>query len=287
MSMLKLFPVAVVLLAGGTLMAAQEPNLGALKPAAGDTLVFSSPPRETLEEGVRNYQPLVDYLSKVTGKRVVYRYPRTYGLYRTEMVNGVYDIVFDGAHFNGFRVQKLNHNILVKFPTENRTFIIFVRKGEKVGSVSELAGQTVCSQPPPNVSALVLLAQFNDPSRLPLIVPVKGRDAIYHGVNAEHCTGGILPAPDLKLLDQNGAVKILFESSAMPDQAFSAGPRVTREDQAKIAAALIAPEAAGPTAKIRAKFKGGERFVPAKNDEYVAFAALLRNQWGFFDEQKK
>ena len=73
----------------------------------------------------------------------------------------------------------------------------------------------------------------------------------------------------------------------MPDQAISAGPRVSPADQAKIVAALTAPEAAGPTEKLRAAFRGGDRLVAAKNEEYAPWADLLRGQWGFFDESEK
>src|SRR5437870_5634865 len=64
-----------------------------------DEYVMSAPPRETPEEALRTYKPIADYLSKVTGKKIVYRWPRTWGLYRTKMVTDSIDIAFDGPHF--------------------------------------------------------------------------------------------------------------------------------------------------------------------------------------------
>jgi hypothetical protein len=258
-------------------------SAGALVTTPRGALVFSSPPRESAEAAKKLYQPVADYLSKVLGKPVVYKYPRTYGVYRTEMINGGYDILFDGAHFIGYRIQKHKHNALVRFPTENRTWVVFTRKDAKIDSVNGLAGYTVCAQPRPTLGSLVVLSQFdNDPTRQPLIVPVtQAREATYQAVIAGHCMAGVLPITELKPLDTNGSVKVLYERAIM-DQGFSAGPRVTPEDQAKIIAALLAPEAAGPMAGVRARFyKGGEALIRAKNEEYVPFADLLRNEWGF------
>lgn len=276
--------MSATLLASGALYAAPDPAAIAKIGSKSDVLVFSSPPRETAEAAKKLYQPIAEYLSKVIGKPVVYKYPRTFGVYRTEMINGVYDIVFDGAHFIGYRIQKQQHNALVKFPTENRAWSVFVRKDEKAGSIAELAGQTVCAQPPPTLGALVVMSQFDkDSSRQPLLVPVtKAREAIFQAVVAGHCTAGVLPATELKPLDPEGAVRVLYQSQPIADQGFSAGPRVSPEDQAKIVAALLAPAAAGPTEGIRARFKGGDSLVRARNEEYIPFAELLRNEWGFF-----
>ncbi len=243
-------------------------------------LVLTSPPRETAEEGQRIYQPIAQYLSRQTGKRIVYKHPGTWGSYRTEMLNGSYDIVFDGPHFVDYRVQKLQYNVLAKIP-EIHEFVVITHKDEPIHSVADLAGKTFCSEPPPNLGALVALSQFSDPSRQPMIVPTKGWAAIYEGVTTNRCAGGIMPLANLKKFDKNGLTRILFKSDGMQNQAFTAGPRVTPEDQAKIAAALTSPEAAGPTEKLRARFNVGERFVAATNAEYAGMAQYLRNEFGF------
>ena len=68
-------------------------------------LVLSAPPRETAEDGKSIYQPVAEYLSTVIGRRVVYQHPGTWGLYRTTMLRGGYDLVFDGPHFNSYRIE--------------------------------------------------------------------------------------------------------------------------------------------------------------------------------------
>ena len=77
-------------------------------------------------------------------------------------------------------------------------------------------------------------------------------------------------------------MKVVLKTQAMPNQAFSAGPRLSAEDQTKIAQALLSPDAAGPTAKLRAAYKVGDSFALANNQEYRGLAEFLRNEWGYY-----
>lgn len=279
--------ITVALVAGGGLyyyQSADGKSAPASVEATKDVLVFTSPPREPAEEGEITYKPIAEYLSQVTGKRVVYKYPSTWGLYRTEMLNSSYDIIFDGGQFTDFRAQKLGYHIIAKMP-ELQEFAIIVRKDENVKATGELAGQTVCTPPPPNQGALILLSLFEDPTRQPVLVPVTGNfwKGVYDNVVAGRCKGGVLVMANLKKFDKEGAVKIVHKTPPQPNQGWSVGPRVTPEDREKIAAAITAPEAAAPTQKLRERFNVGERFVSATNAEYAeaGLAKLLRNEWGF------
>ena len=244
-------------------------------------LVFTAPPRETPEQGKEIYQPVADYLSKVIGKKIVYMHPGTWGVYRTEMLKGSYDLIFDGPHFNSYRMEKLNHNILVKIP-ERHEFAVIVRKEQKFSALSQMAGYTFCTHAPPNLGTLVLLSQFDNPARQPVIVNTKGWENIYDGVVSGKCVGGVLPVANLKKYDRSGVTRMVFKTQAMPNQAFSAGPRISPEDQAKIATALTSPDAAGPTAKLRSAYRVGDSFALANNQEYRGLAEYLRNEWGYY-----
>lgn len=248
---------------------------------ASETLVFSSPPRESAEEGNQIYQPIAEYLSKVTGKKIVYQHAGTWGVYRSEMLRGSYDLVFDGPHFNSYRSEKLNHNILVKIP-EGHEFVIIVRQNEKFTNAQQLAGRTVCTHAPPNLGALVLLSQFDNPARQPVIKSTDGWNKIYEGVATGRCVAGILPLRLFKKFDTKGQAKIVYKARSLPDQALSAGPRVSPEIQVRIAQALLAPEAAEPTAKLRAAYKAGPSLVQANNQEYAGLGDFLRNEWGYY-----
>lgn len=288
MSKAKVFTsiVAVALIAGGGAFYYYRPALGKPAPsgvqATNTTLIFTAPPRESAERGEQIYGPIAKYLSKMTGKKVVYKYPGTWGLYRTEMLNSDYDIIFDGGHFADYRARKLGYYIVAKMPALQQ-FAIIVRKDDKATKVDDLVGQTFCSPPPPNQGALHALAQFKDPARQPITVPITSKfwPSVYKGVVSGRCRGGILVMAILQKLNKDGEARILLKTRPQPNQAFSVSPRVSPDVRAKIAAALIGPDASGPTEKLRERFKVGEHFVAANNAEYAGLGDLLSNQFGF------
>jgi ABC-type phosphate/phosphonate transport system substrate-binding protein len=257
--------------------ALQTPDAHVHAPA----LVFTSPPRESPAEGQAMYAPIARYLGKTIGRNVVYRHPGTWGAYRSEMLRGDYDIVFDGPHFIGYRAERLQHNALAKLPGRHE-FAIVTRRGEKFTTAAQMGGRTFCAHAPPNLGTLLLMSQFDNPARQPAIMPTEGWDRIYAGVIAGRCAGAVLPTAILQTLDTRHELKIVFRSEPLPNQGFSAGPRLSPAEQAKLVAALLAPEAAAPLAKLRAAFKVNEQLVAADNREYAGLGRLLRNEFGYY-----
>jgi ABC-type phosphate/phosphonate transport system substrate-binding protein len=263
---------------------ADESAVG-LRPIAGaaNVLVFTAPPRETEEEGEAKYAPVAKYMSQVLGRAVVYKHPGTWGIYRSAMLDGSYDIVFDGPHFNSYRAEKLKHNILVKIPARHEFVVIVRHDNTKPAKLEDLAGHTFCTHAPPNLGTLSLLAQFPNPTRQPAIINTKGWDEIYKGVIAGNCEAGILPKANLEKFDRNGVEsRVLWKNRALPNQAFSAGPRLTAAEQRRLATALLSPDGQQATTKLRAAYRVGENFELASNAEYAGISEYLRNEWGYY-----
>jgi ABC-type phosphate/phosphonate transport system substrate-binding protein len=246
--------------------------------------VFSAPPRENVEEGKRIYGPVAEYLSQATGKHIVYRHPGTWGVYQGAMQHGNYDIVFDGAHFNGWRVAKIQHNMLVKVPGEH-VFVALVKSDNtRIRDIKQLAGYSVCAHAPPNLGTLTLLEQFTNPARQPIIVSTNGWKNIYEGMLADKCVAAVIPLAKLEEFEKKTGTKskIIYRAKTLPDNAFSAGPRLNAEDQAKLVKALLAPAALGPTQAMRQKYAADKAFVRASNEEYASLGEYLRNEWGYY-----
>jgi ABC-type phosphate/phosphonate transport system substrate-binding protein len=247
------------------------------------TYVFSAPPRESAQVAAEIYGPIADYLSAVTGKKVVYRQPASWIAYQTEMRNGDYDLVFDGPHFNAWRAANLKHNILVKAPGEH-TFVVVVKKdNDKVRELKQLTGRGICGMSPPSLGTLTVLNEFDNPMRQPLIVSTDSWNNIYSGMQTGRCTAAILPASNLARFDPQGtATRVVFKARGYPTQAFSAGPRIGPEDQAKIARALLSvPNASTATAKLREANALNGDFQTATKDEYAGVAGILKDTWGY------
>ena len=250
--------------------------------AESGTYVFSAPPRESVQAAAEIYGPIAEYLSAVTGKKVVYRQPANWIAYQTEMRKGEYDLVFDGPHFNAWRAANLQHNILVKAPGEHSFVVVVKKDNDKVRELKQLTGRGICGMSPPNLGTLTVLNEFNNPMRQPVIVSTESWNSIYSSMQTGRCTAAILPTRNLAKLDPQGAAtRTVFKAKAYPNQAFSAGPRIAPDDQAKIARALVAPGARPATTKLREAYALNGDFQPAAKGEYAGVASILKDTWGY------
>ena len=244
-------------------------------------LILSSAPRDSREKEEEVFRPIADLLSKAVGEKVTFRHGDNFLVYQSEMRKGSYDIVLDGPAFVGWRMAKLGHVPLVKFPG-NLVFVAITKSNQdKIKSLKDLNGRTVCSFPPPNLSALTVLYEFDNPARQPLIIEVPTFPDAYKGVISGKCVGGILQAKLYQDLDKEAkAAKVLFTSKPLPNQAFSTGPRLTPEKRERVTQALLSAEGAAATQKLREVYKV-QALAQATVEEYQDLGKLLRDVWGF------
>lgn len=267
-----------------TAVAGTAPVEASARIAAGEVsrYVFSAPPRESAQAASEIYGPIAEYLSQVTGKQVVFQPASDWIAYQTEMRRGAYDLVFDGPHFNSWRSANLQHNILVKAPGEHSFVVVTRQDNDKLRELRQLAGRAVCGMSPPNLGTLTLLKEFDNPARQPVIQNTQGWNNIYRDLQAGRCAAAILPTGHLAKYDpQGGATRVLFRARTYPNQAISAGPRVSQPDQARITQALAAPAARSATARLREAYAMTGDLVPASGSEYTGVAGILKDTWGY------
>ena len=273
--------VAVFLLAllPGNVMAADAfaaiaPSNTEIGNGLGNTLILSAPPRGTLADETQNYQPVADFLSRIVGKKVVYQYSDNWLSYTSDMTKGKFDFVFDGPHFNGWRMENQNHTPLVKLP-EDFIFVVVVKADNaSIQDMKKLAGRRICAHAPPNLGTLTMLKQFDNPSRQPLIIEAQGWDKSYNSLIAGKCVATVIPLKIKEKMDKGNLTKVLFKSQTLPNQAISAGPRIAPEIQAKLKQALLSEEGKAATAKLRSAYAGKD-FVSATREEYAGLGIYL------------
>ena len=282
--------VAVFLLAllPGNVMAADAfaaiaPSNTEIGNGLGNTLVLSAPPRGTLDEETLNYQPIADFLSRVVGKKVVYQHSDNWLSYTKNMTVGKYDFIYDGPHFNGWRMEKLNHSPLVRFPGDRQFVLITKSDNKAIKEVKQLAGRRICAHAPPNLGTLIMLNQFDNPARQPLIVEVKGWETSYKELINGKCVATVIPLKFKEKLDNKdkNLTQVLYTSKAVPEEALSAGPRLSPEMQAKLKQALLSEEGKAATAKLRSAY-AGKNFVPATREEYAGLGVYLKDTYSFY-----
>lgn len=249
----------------------------ALQNARGD-LVFSAPPRGSFQEESAMYQPVVEYLSRIIGRNVVFQHSDNWLSYSKDMTEGRFDIVFDGPAFNGWRIEKMGHTPLVKLPEDFVFVIVAKNDNDRVKQLKDLAGRKVCAHAPPNLGTLTLQAQFDNPAREPWIVEVKGWDNAYKALMKGECVATVLPIKNLTKNDKgpNRMAKILYQHKPLPNQAISVGARIPPALHAKIAQALLSDEGKRATEKLRAAY-AGKNFVPASRAEYAGLGDMLKS----------
>lgn len=251
--------------------------------SALDVFVFTAPPREkTRAEAEHNYKPIVDLLSKATGKHFVYEFQTNWLSYETDMRAGKFDVVFDGPHFTGWRMLRMGYTPLLRLP-QPHVWVVTTLTTSPYRDIASLAGRRVCVHAPPNFGTLTLLSLFDNPSRIPYNVEIHGWKAGFDGVLKGKCDATILPITNFNTFNAaaGGAERIIFKHDPYPNQAFSASPRVPAEMQHKILEALMSPEGREATKVIRDRFCKGQAMVPATKEEYAQVGLVLRNYYGF------
>lgn len=237
--------------------------------------VFSAPPRGSLQEESALYEPIINYLSRVTGKKIVYRYSSNWLSYSRDMTAGRFDLVFDGPHFNGWREANLGHVPLVRLP-EPFVFVTIALAGNaRVTNLSGLVGKPVCAHAPPNLGTLILLHQYQDPLAQPIIVDIHGWKNAYQGLIQGRCIAAVLPLKNLQEFEgQSHVAKVIYRAPPLPNQALSAGPRVSQKMRAEIRAAMLAPAGQNAARNLRQAYAAGD-FVAATRAEYAGLGNLL------------
>jgi ABC-type phosphate/phosphonate transport system substrate-binding protein len=245
-------------------------------------LVLSAPPRGKAEAENKIYQPVAEYLSKATGRKIVYRHIDNWLSYQSEMQKGKIDIVFDGPHFVSWRMAAIQHEPVAKLPGK-LAFVAVVKAGDReINDTSDLAGRMVCAFAPPNLATLTFLAEFENPARQPRIVNVESFPQAYKQMLSGKCRAAVLRDVVYKKLDGEAKKgRVVFQSGGVANQAFSAGPRLNADEKSKIARALVAPEASTAIKAFLDSENQGKSLLPASIDEYRKHARLLKDVWGF------
>ncbi|UCH52227.1 MAG: PhnD/SsuA/transferrin family substrate-binding protein [Pseudomonadota bacterium] len=250
--------------------------------AANKPYILTAPPRDSGGAEADVYEPIAQYLSAATGKKIDYRHYDNWLTYQDRMRRDEFDIVFDGPHFVGWRIVKLDHEPLVRLPGK-LAFVVAVKKdNDKIASVKDLAGRTVCGLAPPNLATLTVLNQFDNPARQPIVVEVKSFKESYAAMANGKCVASILRDNAFKRFNEEKKLgKVIFKSEGIANQGFSVSKRVADADRIKIVQALTAPDAPKRLKAFFERYNKDKDLAKTSRDEYQDLGKLLRDVWGF------
>jgi len=252
-----------------------------LSPLASADYVFTAPPRETPEAGEKLYGPLVDHLSVLLNKKVVYEHPRTWPNYKKQMQKGRYDIVFDGPHFAAWRMQNQQAKAVVKLPG-SLSFVLVARKDANIKAKDELVGRKVCTLPSPNLGAMTVYSMFPNQMSQPTFTFVKGgMGKVANTMLAGGCIGAILRTSFFKnklAADKRDKLMVLEKSRPYVNQGFTLNARIPAAHRKLIVTSLTAGAGKDAAMPILNRFSGKAKSLIAANDkEYTDLNLLKKN----------
>jgi ABC-type phosphate/phosphonate transport system substrate-binding protein len=247
-----------------------------------EPLVFSTAPTQSAEKTRQMYQPIVDHLAKATGREIVLKPARNFLEYTNNLQHDRYDIVFDGPHFIGWRMQKLGHRVVAKLPGKI-TFVIVIRDGLKVQKYPDLAGRKVCAFNSPNLLTLGFLDLYPSPASQPILIPVNSFKGALECVHQGNGVAAVMRDKFWeKQPDKNKqGLKLLYTTTQpFPHRAFSVSKRVDETTRKKITRALVGELGMASGAEVLQTFRSKQFLLPS-DKEYRGLGALLQPIWGY------
>lgn len=244
--------------------------------------VFTAPPRESVERGIEIYKPVADFLTKSTGERFVYRHPQTWSEYSRGMQGKEFDLVFDGPHFVSWRVENIQHEVILKLPNLMIWRIITANNNTSINSMDDLVGKTICAPKSPNFGMLTMMSHFPNPDREPVHVVTKGWKDGYNGVVSGKCEAAVLPKTNHKKFDPKfERTRAIHNHLPYPNQAITTGSSITPNLKARIEEALLSDAGQEALSRLRDRFTRGRELVSAESEEYEGISMVLKRAENF------
>ena len=277
---IKITPVLRILLLGLGLASTSVIPARAATDGLADYLLLAIQPILGEEQTRTVYQPLADYLSKVTGKKCrIYTRPNFLAYWDTMRKGGEFDLVLDAAHFTDYRVQKLSYVVLAKAP-DTVSYSLIVRDNNPIFDPIELVGKRIATYGSPSIGAARLNAMFPNPSRQPISVEVESAEKGMQLLIDAKVDAAILPTPIVSQRMAQGGISVVTTTEPIPHVALSAAPSIAAPLREQIRRAIVDANKSDEGKKMLQQI-GFERFDPATAAIYKDQANTLKQYWGF------
>lgn len=249
---------------------------------ANEKLIFGTPPTQSPEVTLVNYQPLADYMGEMIGRKIVVEPAKTFYGYSKKMRSGHYDIILDGPHFIKYRIDKMHHVVLVKQPGDLK-FVVVVNRKSNINHYNDLFNQRVCSPASPNLATLTYLDLYKSPIIQPITVSVRSFKNAIECVKASKAKAAVVPIKFwlTKIKKKNGLKVIYITKNKMPARGLSVNKKtISVAERRKLIYALTNITSKSLVKKAMSTV-GGSHFVKASQSEYTRIHSVLSLVWGF------
>ena len=249
---------------------------------AQEVISFSTAPTHNREQTLRLYTPLIDYLSQVTGQRFRFEPADNFIEYSTQMRQGKYDMLFDGPHLSGWRIDNQDHEALARLPGQIR-FVLIGPQDSTIQSIQELemGRAKVCAFASPNMLTLSFLNYFPNPARQPMMLRAQGFGELEQCLRNGRGDVAVVRDGQWNSMEQQGLKLIDTQREAYPERTFTISRHLAPELREQIRQALLSEEGKQAMSPILQAFNR-EQLIPAKSEDYQGLGVLLAPVWGFY-----
>lgn len=259
--------------------------LGLLSPAlavpAGQELVLAIQPVLSEAKTRQAFQPLAQYISKVTGNKISITTVPNFMSYWSKMVAGQKNIIYlDAAHFTAYRSRKQGYKILAKIP-DSVSYSLIVRDADMVFEPSELTAKRIATLGSPSIGATRLDAMFPNPARQPIIVEVENSQQGISMLLENKVDAAIIPTPIVSRAMTDGlAINVVTTTEPIPHIALSVSPDIDKATVEIIQRAILSAQQK-PEGKAMLKKIGFAKFNPTSATVYLGQDNILKAYWGY------
>jgi hypothetical protein len=250
-------------LLGGTAAADAPPLVLAIQPVQREAATHTT------------YQPLADYIGRVTGRKcVLLTHTGFFSYWYTIHQGKNYDLALDEAHFTDYRIQKLGFTVLVKAP-DMVTYSLVMLSKQAVIDPARLVGRPIATLGIPSVGAARLNALFPNPSRQPITIEVDSLEQGMQMLLDGKVHAAILPTPFVNQQKTLGAkVRVVLLTEPIPNIALSAGPGVAADVRETLRKALLDADK-NDAGRQMLRAMGWDKFDPATAAIYSGQSRIL------------
>ena len=248
--------------------------------ANSNTIKFITAPTHSKAITREIYTPLINYLSKTTGKKIELVYPINFLDYSMKMRKGQFDIAFDGPHFVSWRVKKFNDVPVARLEGEINIVVVIPKTETKFNTLSQLAGHKVCAFPSPNLLTMGFLNHFQNPMRQPILTYAKGFKGLQRCLESKKGKAMVLRKEFWNKMNQS-AYKILdTQNISYPERTLTIASRIDSNTRNAITNATLNPAATPYLQKLLGTFRK-KALTSASANEYNEIYKILAPVWGF------
>lgn len=220
------------------------------------------------------YQPMADYIAKATGKSVKLFTAYDFAQFWLTMKEGkTYNLILDSPFYTDYRLKHMGYTLLVKAPGVVSYSLVSLPDPGYFGP-SDLVGKKIASLIPPSPGYLLVAKMFPNPTRQPIIIPVRDSTEAIEALKEHKADAAMVPTPVVGRLMNNGTNLLVIKTSEQfPHIALSAAPSIDAATRKAITDALLNANktAAGKAMLKKIGLSGFEKATPAMYDGYSKY----------------